>query len=403
MSVATTPTPPAAPSAAPERRSPVRGILLGVAIGVVFVLVAVVVYAVTRPQEREADYLSPTSGSPAGSRALVAGLGAQGVAGDTATTLREVRELVDDPAQTTLLVFDYYLVLGSDQRRELLELADRVVVMEPWDDELADFAPGVVLGEGGDILGSRLETDCELPAAVQAEAVDAWATSYDVAEAENSVDGCFATGDDEFAVLQTRTRGADVTIVGISGAFTNGDILEAGNAAFALNLLGERENLVWYRPDLSELDAGDIPTAANRTAPWLTPLIILTLFAGLAAAIWRGRRLGPLVTERLPVVVRSNETMEGRARLYERAGARGHALDSLRIGSIARLASLCGLPRRASVDEVVGAVAALTGRDRDAVAELLVTRAPTSDSALVALSDELLVLESDLARILRGR
>ena len=68
-----------------------------------------------------------------------------------------------------------------------------------------------------------------------------------------------------------------------------------------------------------------------------------------------------------------------------------------------RLASLCGLPRRASVDEVVGTVAALTGRDRDAVAALLVTRTPTSDSALVALSDELLLLETDLARIVRGR
>lgn len=401
MSVET--APPAPETAAPARRSPVRGILIGIAIGIVFVLVAVVVYAVTRPQEREADYLSPTSGSPAGSRALVNVLRDQGVDVETATTLAEVRALDADPQQTTLFVFDYYFVLGAAQRQELFELADRLVVLEPYDDELTDYAPGVVLGEGADIQGPLLETDCDLPAAVQAEAVDAWATSYDVSEAENAVDGCFATGDDEFAVLQTRTRGADVTIVGVSGAFTNGDILEAGNAAFALNLLGERETLVWYRPDLSELDAGDIPTAANRTAPWLTPLIVLTLLAGLAAAIWRGRRLGPLVTERLPVVVRSNETMEGRARLYERAGARGHALDALRIGSITRLASLAGLPRRASVDEVIAAVAALTGRDRDAVTSLLVRRIPLTDSQLVALSDELLVLETDLAAVVRGR
>ncbi len=400
MTIQTAPPPPAAVA---ERRSPVRGILLGIAIGVVFVLVAIAVYAVTRPQEREADYLSPTSGSPAGSRALVAVLRDQGVDVQEATTLRDVRGLIDDPAATTLLVFDLRLVLGSDQRNELLDLADRVVVMEPWDDELADFAPGVVLGEGADILGSVLETDCELPAAAKAQAVDAWATSYDVSGARNAVEGCFATGSDEFAVLQTRTRGTEVTIVGVSGAFTNGDILDAGNAAFALNLLGERETLVWYRPDLSELEAGDIPTAANRTAPWLTPLILLALLAGLAAAIWRGRRLGPLVTERLPVIVRSNETMQGRARLYERGSARAHALDALRIGSVARLASLCGLPRRATVDEVVGSVSALTGRDREAVASLLVHRIPLTDSQLVELSDELLVLETDLARLVRGR
>ena len=401
MSVETAAPPP--PSTATGRRSPVRGILTGVAIGVVFVLVAIVVYAVTRPQEREVDYLSPTSGSPAGSRALVAVLGDQGVDVEPASTLAQVRDLVDDPTTTTLLVFDYYFVLGPQQRRELLRLADRIVVMEPFDEDLVDYAPGVVLGVGADITGTGFETDCELPAAVKAEAIDAFATPYDVSEADGDIDGCFATGDDEFAVFQTRTRGADVTVVGVSGAFTNGEIVDAGNAAFALNLLGERDTLVWYRPDLSELADGDIPTAANRTAPWLTPLVLLTLFAALAAAVWRGRRLGPLVTERLPVVVRSNETMEGRARLYERAGARGHALDSLRIGAVARLASLCGLPRRASLDEVISAVAALTGRDRTAVESLLRTRIPLTDAQLVALSDELLVLESDLARIVRGR
>jgi len=395
--------PPAPPDPGVERRSPVRGILLGVAIGLVFVLVAIVVYAVTRTPQREPDYLSPTSGSPAGSRALVAVLRDQGVDVRTASTLDEVRDLDVDPARTTLVVFDYYFVLGPTQRRELLRIADRVVVMEPWDDELSDYAPGVVLGEGGDILGSRYETDCGLPAAVKAEAVEAWATSYDVSGAEAGVEGCFATGEDEFAVVTTRTRQAEVTIVGIASAFTNGDILDAGNAAFALNLLGERETLVWYRPSLAELEAGDIPTAVSRTAPWLTPLIILALAAGLAAAIWRGRRLGPLVTERLPVVVRSNETMEGRARLYERAGARGHALDSLRIGATSRLATRCGVPRGASVDEVVTAVAAITGRDRDAVADLLVRRVPATDAELVALSDDLLELERDLARHARGR
>lgn len=394
--------PPAVPPTVP-RRSPARGILIAVAVVVVIVLVAVLVSVITRPGQREDDYLSPTSGSPAGSRALVNVLGDQGVDVRTATTLAAVRDLGLDADATTLLVYDHYFALGRDQRRELLDLADRVVVIEPYDDELTDYAPGVVLGDGPDEFGVRYPTDCELPAAVRAEAIEAFPLSYDVTGADNRVEGCFATADDEFAVVQTRTRGADVTIVGIGAAFTNRDILAAGNAAFALNLLGERETLVWYRPDLSEVDAGDIPSAANRTAPWLTPLIVLVFGVGLAAAVWRGRRLGPLVAERLPVVVRSNETMEGRARLYERAGAREHALDALRIGTVARLARRCGLPRRADIDEVVDAVAALTSRDRDAIADLLLDRIPTSDAALVALSDELLVLEADLARAVRER
>jgi hypothetical protein len=392
--------PPMPPAGAPSRRV-LRGTLIGVAIGVVFVLVAIVVYAVTRPQEREADFLSPTSGGPAGSRALVAVLRDQGVDVEPAQTLAEARAVDSDPAATTLVLYDGYLVLGSAQRRELFDLADRIVVLDAADPELDDFAPGVVYA--GDGFGDTFPVDCELPAAVKAEAVSGAPYLYDVADADTEVTACFDDGDDRYAVVHTTTRDAEVTIVGISPAFTNSQILDAGNAAFALNLLGEHETLIWYRPSLRELDSGDIPTAANLTPPWVTPLVLLLVLLGLAAAIWRGRRLGALVTERLPVIVRANETMEGRARLYERAGSREHALDSLRIGAIARLALLCGLPRRATVDEVIDAVAALTGRSREELADLLIDRVPFHDGTLVGLSDDLLRLEADVTRAVRGR
>lgn len=401
MTTLAPPPPPPSPSAAPARRSPVRGVLIGIAIGVVFVIVAVIVFAVTRTPEREVDYLSPTSGSPNGARAVVAVLRDQGVDVETVATLADLRQLDADPGATTILVYDYYLVLGPEQREELLDLADRIVVIDPWDDELADFAPGVELdGSGG---RGPFETDCDIPAATKAEEVDGSAYGYDVTEAENDVTGCFETGDDTYALVQTRTAGTEVVLLGLSAALTNGTILEAGNAALALNLLGEDETLVWYRPDVSELESGEVATPQSLTPPWVTPVILLLLFLTLVAGVWRGRRLGPLVTEKLPVIVRSNETMEGRARLYERAGAREHALDSLRVGAISRLAKTCGLPRRSTVDEVITTVAALTGRDADAVADLLVDRIPTNDSALVQLSDELLLLEAETTRIARGR
>jgi hypothetical protein len=392
--------PPAPPHSAPPRRL-LRGVVIGIAIGLVFVIVAVIVFAVTRPREREIDFLSPTSGSPDGARAVVNVLRDQGVDVEPATTLAEVRAVDSDPAATTLLLYDAYLVLGEDQHRELLRLADRVVVLDAVDTELDVFAPGVIYDSNG--FGQTFRADCDLPAAQKAETVAGSPYLYDSGEADNDVTGCFETGDGLHAVVDTRTSGADVTIVGISQVFTNSRILDAGNAAFALNLVGEHETLIWYRPDLSELDSGEIPTAVGLTPPWVTPLILLVLLFGLAAAIWRGRRLGALVTERLPVVVRANETMEGRARLYERAGSREHALDSLRIGAISRLAKLSGLPRRATFDEVIDAVAALTGRSRDDLSALLVDRIPGSDGDLVELSDDLLLLEAELTRIVRGR
>lgn len=127
----------------------------------------------------------------------------------------------------------------------------------------------------------------------------------------------------------------------------------------------------------------------------MTPLAVLLVLVALGAMFWRSRRVGPLVVENLPVVVRSSETMRGRARLYERAGARLHALDALRIGTVSRLATACGLSRLASVDEVADAVAARTGRDRAEVAGILIHRIPQNDAELVRLSDELLQLETD--------
>jgi hypothetical protein len=123
---------------------------------------------------------------------------------------------------------------------------------------------------------------------------------------------------------------------------------------------------------------------------------VLLGIVALAAALWRGRRFGPLVVEDLPVTVRASETMEGRARLYQRSSARRRALDALRVGTVARLASALRLGRAASVEEVAWAVADRLRRDPQQVRQLLLDADPATDAELVRLSDELLVLERDL-------
>jgi len=134
----------------------------------------------------------------------------------------------------------------------------------------------------------------------------------------------------------------------------------------------------------------------------VTPSLVLLVVAALAAAVWRGRRLGPLVVERLPVVVRADETREGRARLYERAGARGHALDQLRIGTLGRLGALTGLSTRAPVDDVVARVAPLVRADPRALRHVLVDAVPGDDAELVRLSDSLLDLEQAVREAVRA-
>jgi hypothetical protein len=81
----------------------------------------------------------------------------------------------------------------------------------------------------------------------------------------------------------------------------------------------------------------------------------------LLVALWKGRRIGPLVSEELPVVVRASETVEGRGRLYRSRRARDRAADALRTATLQRLLPRLGLGAGASPTAVVTAVAQRSG------------------------------------------
>jgi hypothetical protein len=113
----------------------------------------------------------------------------------------------------------------------------------------------------------------------------------------------------------------------------------------------------------------------------------------VAAGIWRGRRFGPLVAERLPVTVRASETTEGRARLYARSRDALHAADRLRIGGLRRVARTLGLGPGASAIEISDAAAERLGWDSAVVRAILIDEVPATDAELVDLHDRLQILE----------
>jgi hypothetical protein len=114
---------------------------------------------------------------------------------------------------------------------------------------------------------------------------------------------------------------------------------------------------------------------------------------GALLAIWRARRLGAVVAESLPVIVRSSEVVEGHGRLYARAGARDRAAAALRAATVARLAHRLGLPRGASAEQVAVAAAPLIGRTPADMVALLAGRAPADDLGLLRLAHDLDTLE----------
>ena len=188
--------------------------------------------------------------------------------------------------------------------------------------------------------------------------------------------------------------GREVAVVNDASALQNQHILEGSNAGKAVRLLGSTRVLVWYTPSFVDTGATAPKTIADVTPPWVTPLIVLAGFTALAAALWRGRRFGPLVVEDLPVVVRASESLDGRARLYQRSDARLHALDALRMGAVGRLAKHVGLGPEADVSDVCAAVAAQLARDPAEVRGILVDGVPRDDKEFLELARGVAGLEA---------
>lgn len=342
--------------------------------------------------------LSSTNPAPGGAMAVAEVLRQQGVVVTATDSLKDTAAAIDDPSDTTLVLYDPDLYLTDDQLSQAVRLADTVILVDASFTELRAVAPGVA--QAGIVTGT-LKADCTLPAVTAAGKVSGGGSGYRVTDESLDSTSCLGSGDRVFSLVRLPKDGGTLTLLGATDALTNDKVIENGNAALALTLLGAHHDLIWYIPTYADLPTDQPQDLGSLTPGWVIPVMVLLVITFLVAAIWRGRRLGPLVVENLPVTVRASETMLGRARLYERSSSRLRALDSLRIGAIGRLAALCGLPRVASVDEVVAGVASVTGRQVGDVRRLLVDDIPNSDRDLVALSDALLILEHEVARALR--
>jgi len=380
-SVITTPT---------VRRAVRRSIYWAVAVAGLLVLGAITI-GITGAS-RVAERWGADESAPAGSRAVVEVLRDAGVEVVVTGQLDDTLAVLNEPG-TTLFVGDVRGILDAEQWPQLLGAADHLVIAEPTQLALdalrIDTLTAGSLSESGDSL--ELPADCNVPAAERAETIRASGIGYSTI----SGDVCFDAGETGAGLVRLEVDGRQVSVLGAGTVFQNGEIARAGNAALALGLLGEYSTLVWYQPTPADLAS---PSLGELTPDWVNPIAWLAVLVGLAAAFWRGRRFGPVVIENLPVVVKTTETMEGRARLYAREGSRLRALDAVRVGTLRRIAEGLALGRAAGVEDIVVAVAGITGRAPAALRALLMEIEPGSDRELVELSDQLLELEAYIAR-----
>lgn len=207
--------------------------------------------------------------------------------------------------------------------------------------------------------------------------------------------GCFRTRGGVM-LAEPRSR---LTLLGADSVLSNDQILEGDNAAIALRLLGQRQRLVWYVPDLADLSGADGVSASSLLPDWLGPGLWLLTVAGVGLVVWRARRLGPLAREPLPVEVKAVETTRNLGRLYRRSGDRSHAADALRSAARTRLAERLRLPHGVPERRLVDDVAARTGRSAAEIEALIGPTAfpPGDDRELATIAQRLTELDREVS------
>ena len=363
------------------------------------VVLAALIAAVSIPRG-DSMRLSPTNAAPDGSRAVVQVLREQGV---DVRRYRESRQVVAATDAGTTVVVTTPELLGPAQLSRLAgdDLADLVLV-EPNEKTLAVLAPDVHLV--GHVEAAVREPGCDLPSAERAGSTRAGGFLYGLDEQPAiGVTGaslCYRDPDQPRQasyVLQTQS-GRWVTVIGQSDVLTNQYLAQDGNAALALAGLGRQARLIWYTPDPLEPGGEPARSLTDLLPDWVRWVILQLVLVVLVVMLWRGRRLGRLVPEPLPVVVRAAETQEGRARLSRPGAPRGRAAATLRTTTLRRLAGRLAAPETTTPAQLVELVAAATGQDRARLRALLLGPAPPTDAALIGLADDLDTLEHDLTR-----
>jgi hypothetical protein len=369
-----------------QRWRSARWVLLAL---VVIVGVATLSTVLTAP--RPGGPMDPESTSPEGARALVTILRERGVdvvaADDIAAVERAARP------DTLILVAQTFYLYDDDLLRRLAALPGDRLLVEPVSRTREVLAPQIRLS-GATTFGEN-KPDCDMREATRAGEVQFGLSDAYEAAGDVPVTRCYGG-----ALVRFTDNGREVTVVSTGGFMTNSGLLKEGNAALAMNLAGSHQRVIWYAPQHSESNG---ESGGGATLFDLMPdqvmWIFLQLCLGVALlAVWKGRRIGPLVAEQLPVVVRASETVEGRGRLYRSRRARDRAAEALRTATLQRMLPRLGLGHDAEPTAVAQAVAERCGLDPQTVAHTLFGRPPANDPDLVNLAHELDNIERQVAQ-----
>lgn len=384
----------------PEGRRP-RRILAWL---LLFALVVLAGFALAGGRGPNELPLDPDNPEDTGLQALHRVLEQQGVDIDVVRTLSALEQTTVDSGSTVMVVDTGRLSVESAERvRSHSSSAGGLLVLAPRSNTATVF--DLPLSVRSQSAGA-LEANCEDPRWRPGDELVGSDTLITLESGVTDAVVCFPPSASFFAggtvagslvTFPASSERPQTTVLGATTALTNGWITDGANAAIGIRLLGERDHLVWYIPEILAGAEGEGAVGLMDVLPEaFVPTVAMLAVTMVLVMVWRGRRLGPVVIEPLPAVIRSVETTRSRAAMYRRAKDRSRTLAALQYSARRRLAGRLGLPSGAAPGAVVQAVAERTGRPSGDVAQLLIDTNVADDASLVRRARELRTLEEGM-------
>lgn len=369
-----------------------RRALIGVGFGLVIVLLlatTVLLRGFTDPTTKDA--FAPDSIAPDGGRAIAQILQAHGVDVHRASTMSEVGAALNNHPHSAVFI-PHPVNLDTAKLQEIIATGQSLIIADPHLFAYEDFefvADTVVAGQAQSVTAQ-----CQVSAALQAGELSP--STAGLVPKSADMQACFPlAGTDAYVLLQRNQDQQLISLVASWEYFSNAHLASAGNAALAVNLLGSTTDLIWYTPTQNDHTTLATPLVGGLEKR-LAGLELATLVCFVVFAFWRGRRLGPVVEEKLPVVVPAGETIRGRGRLYQRNRAFAHTASAFRAATATRISKALNLSPQADADVLIIQTSYHSSLPAPQIRELFYGPAPTNAAQLNQLVSALAALEKEV-------
>lgn len=337
-------------------------------------LIALLVLApLAFPGDRDYEAGDPDSPDTDGMKAVAKVLEQMGVNTSTKSAPRNLD--VDSDTTLVLLHDSSDLFTITPELTEAAARAGRVVVFGMSDDRIEEFG---VPASSLDVWGIDTEVVTASPICKpyvgRAHRIEATEQRSFIEPTPDSGDiiTCFEGSQGAFMhVWPANDEHPEFVLVEDLSIFTNSQITIYDHAALALALFGAHPNAAFYYPSLDFLPSPAEQGLWGLLPPWAYWAAGMLLIAAAALMVAKGRRLGPLASEPLPVVVNASEVEYARASLAREGKHVQWTLGLLQSKARRELMRALYLPSGADEDTLLSALATRVNQPIDRLRALL--------------------------------